>query len=180
MPLLDNNNKFLWYIILLLSLFIIVLFTRTQVMNLQVNLEEVDLNESLLQEQREESLKIEEIKNNLDEDNKEIDKYLIEVNEDEIIDYIYSEIEVENLNWNWLVEIRNISISEWLVNEMWFRESLVTLNLRVSSEEILLKVLDFFASDDSKYKFFIDSFSYPNMESESSFNTTLPLKIFYK
>jgi hypothetical protein len=56
----------------------------------------------------------------------------------------------------------------------------IVLNLRVSSEDRMYKVLDFFVKEDSKYKFFIDSFSYLNNAQDSSFNITIPLKIFYK
>jgi hypothetical protein len=44
----------------------------------------------------------------------------------------------------------------------------------------MYKALDFFVSEDSKYKFFIESFSYTNVGQDSGFNITIPLKIFYK
>jgi hypothetical protein len=58
----------------------------------------------------------------------------------------------------------------------------IVLNLRVSNEDRMYKILDFFIKEeeDSKYKFFIDSFYYPNNIQDSSFNITIPLKIFYK
>ena len=180
---LDNNNKFFWYIVVLVGLFILVLFTRNEFMGLQVNLDEKYINEQSLIEQRDEVQRLTDIKNSLAnwDDNYDIEKYLINFSEDEIIDYIYSEIESDNIKYtDWIVTIKNISISDWIVNEMWFKESLITLNLRVPSETRMYKVLDFFADEDSKYKFFIDSFSFPNMVSESSFNITLPLKVFYK
>jgi len=178
---LDNNNKLFWYIIILVTLFIVVLFTRTQFMELQVNLDEKTMNEKSLQVERDELQRLNDVKNNLDEDNKDIEKYLVDIKEDEMIDYIYSKIEEDNLKYtDWIVVIKSISISEWVVNEMWFKESDITLNLRVPSENRMFKVVDFFSNKDSKYKFFINSFSYPNTDTESSFNITLPLKVFYK
>jgi hypothetical protein len=44
----------------------------------------------------------------------------------------------------------------------------------------MFEILDFFVSEDSKYKFFIDSFSYPINTENSDFNISIPLKIFYK
>ena len=176
MPLLDNNNRFLWYMLLLLSLFIIVLFTKTQIINMQINLDEKALNEILYQEQRDELTKLEDIKNNIDEKDKNIDKYLINIKEDEVIDYIYTKI--KSIDWD--IIIKNISISEGKLNEMWFQESQITLNLRIPSETRMFEILDFLFAEDSKYKFFINAFTYPNIESKSSFNITLPLKVFYK
>jgi hypothetical protein len=80
----------------------------------------------------------------------------------------------------WVVTIRSVSLKEWKVNEIWFNEAEVTLNLRVPSEDKMYKILDFFVSEDSKYKFFINSFSYPSNTQNSDFNITIPLKIFYK
>ena len=178
---LENNNKFFWYILILISLFILVLFTRIQLMNLQVNLDEKTSNEQSLEEQRSELQRLNDIKNNLDEDNEDIEKYLVDFSEDEIITYIYSAIEADNLKYtDWVVVVKNITITEWTKNEMWFMESSITLNLRVPSDVRLYKILDFFGKSDSKYKFFIDSFSYPNVEWETNFNISLPLKVFYK
>jgi hypothetical protein len=44
----------------------------------------------------------------------------------------------------------------------------------------MYNILDFFIKEDSEYKFFIDSFYYPGNIQDSSFNITIPLKIFYK
>jgi len=71
-------------------------------------------------------------------------------------------------------------MSEWKLNEIGFMESTIMLNLRIPTEDRMFKILDFFIKDGSKYKFFIDSFTYPKLDSESSYNITIPLKIFYK
>jgi hypothetical protein len=45
----------------------------------------------------------------------------------------------------------------------------------------MMKVfLDYLVAEDAKYRFFIDSFFYPNDEREGSFNIQVPLKIFYR
>lgn len=178
---LENNNKFFWYILILLSLFVLVLFTRTQLMDLQVNLDEKAENENSLNEERSELQRLNDIKNNLNGENSDVEKYLVDISEDELIDYIYSAIEEDNLKYtDGLVVVKNISMTEWIKNEMWFTESQITLNLRVPSEVRMYRILDFFSGEDSKYKFFIDTFSYPNKEWETSFNISLPLKVFYK
>lgn len=182
----NNSNKFVWYIIILISLFIIILFAKDQLMQIQVNNDEKVINEFKFQEKRNEITRLDEIKKKLNTSEVNIEKYLISedgewIKENEIIDYIYSKIEDDNLKYtDGIAVIKNISITEWSVNEMWFMESNVTLNLKVPSEDRMFKILNFFSSKDSKYQFFIDTFTYPNVETESSFNITLPLKIFYK
>jgi hypothetical protein len=73
-----------------------------------------------------------------------------------------------------------MSLKEEKVNEIWFSQTDIILNLRVSNEDRMYKILDFFIKEDSKYKFFIDSFSYPNNVQDTALNITIPLKIFYK
>ena len=64
-------------------------------MSLQVKLDEKYTNEQSLIEQRNEVQRLNDIKNDLlvEANNNDIEKYLIDFSEDEIIDYIYSEIE---------------------------------------------------------------------------------------
>jgi hypothetical protein len=63
---------------------------------------------------------------------------------------------------------------------MWFLESSINLNVEVSNEKIMKIFLDYLVSQDSKYRFFIDSFHYPFDGREWTFNVQLPLKIFYR
>jgi len=182
MQIQNSNNKIYWYIIILLSLFILVLVTRNQISDIQVKLDEKEIKEVELQSKRDELQKLNDIKTKLETQDNDIDKYINEVKEDEIINYIYSKIEEDNLKYSdWVSTIRSLSISKWELNEIWFYESNISLNLRVPSEDRMFKILDFFIKKDSKYKFFIESFNYPKTDSESgSYNVTIPLKIFYK
>lgn len=183
MNLTNKNNKLYWYILILLSLFILVLFTRNQIYTLQENLDEKNNKEVSLLSKRNELDKLNEIKIKVEEKNSWIDNYINSIKEDELLSYIYSKVEEDNLKYtDWISTIRSLNIKEWKINELWFYESLVTLSIRVPNEERMNKLLDFFVKEDSKYKFFIDSFSYPKNSSsiDSSYNITIPLKIFYK
>jgi hypothetical protein len=51
--------------------------------------------------------------------------------------------------------------------------------LRVPNESRLEKILDYFVAETSKYKFFIDSFTYQD-NVKTDLNVTIPLRIFYK
>lgn len=181
MTIPSKNNKLYWYIIVLISLFILVLFTRNQISSIQINLDEKEQKEIELQTKRDELQKLNDIKIKVESKENTVDKYINKLNEDEILSYIYSKVEEDNLKYtDWTSSIRSLSISEWKINEIWFYESLVTLDIRVPSEDRMHKLLDFFVKDDSKYKFFIESFSYPKITADSSYNITIPLKIFYK
>jgi hypothetical protein len=105
----------------------------------------------------------------------------MEIKEDEILEYIYSKIETDNLNYeDWAAVVRNISITKGDINEIGFNEATLNLSLRLPSEQRLMDILDFFTWEESKYKFFINSFVYPKISTWSSFNVNIPLKIFYK
>lgn len=174
-----NNNKIYWYLIILVSLFILVLCTRTQVSGIQISLDEKEQKEIQLQSNRDEVNKLNWIKSKITSENIDLSKYFETISEDKLISYIYWEIERNNTSTNWWTTIvRSLSISEPTVNEIGFKETKVVLNLRVGNEEEMYKILDFFIKEDSKYKFFIESFTYPNTWNDTNFNVTIPLKIY--
>jgi hypothetical protein len=105
---------------------------------------------------------------------------MIEIKEDELIDYIYSYIEKIN-DKNWVVVVKSLSISEPEDTETWFKETNITLNLRVPNEEKIKQILTFLTSTESKYKFFISSFSFPYGDTvEWSYSISIPLKVLHK
>ena len=176
-----NNNKIYSYLIIILALFILVLFTKTQFERIQLSLDEKHIAETELQSVRNKVEALNNIEALYNENPEIVSKYLVDFREDEIIDYIYSSIEEGNM-WdkNWIALVRSLSLKEWSVNEVGFLETDLLLNLRIPSESRMIEILDFFIKEDSKYKFFIDSFNLPNSTSSSWFNVTVPLKIFYK
>lgn len=187
-----NNSKIWSYFIILIALFIIVLVIKNQIFDIQANLDQKTEQTKKLKDLKDEVKKMGELKEKLEKDkDSEVNKYLENIKEDEIIDYIYREVENINLNQDGdrnQIKIKNISISKWEKNELWFLESNISLNLWVESENKLKKLLDFFNDKNSKYKFFISSFSMPKytnkIEDEDAIKTemdiTIPLKIFYK
>lgn len=187
-----NNSKIWSYFIILIALFTIVLVIKNQIFDIQANLDQKTEQTKKLKDLKDEVKKMGELKEKLEKDkDSEVNKYLENIKEDEIIDYIYREVENINLNQDGdrnQIKIKNISISKWEKNELWFLESNISLNLWVESENKLKKLLDFFNDKNSKYKFFISSFSMPKytnkIEDEDAIKTemdiTIPLKIFYK
>lgn len=179
---IKKNSKIYWYIMILISIFILLLVTRIQVTETQINLDDILINENLEKEAREELSRLNDIEKKLNSENELwIDPYMNEFTEDKIMDYIYSKVEEDNSKYeDWMAVIRSINITQWDINELWFNEAEINVNMRVPSEDRMLKMLDFFTNSDSKYKFFLTSFNYPTINDWSSFNITIPLKIFYK
>lgn len=178
-----KNNKVLSWILILASLFIIILFTKNVFFNLQASFDEKNLKIQEKQTEKETLDRLEQINEKLKSWtwDTEVLKYLNGLKEDEIVDYIYSMAEEGHLG-----TIKNLSISKWKENELWFLESDISLTMDVDSEEKMQDVLDFFVKNDSKYKFFINTFSYQKpvetlmTKNISSFEITIPLKLFYK
>ena len=174
-----RNNNFISYLIILFSLFILVFFTRDQYNTMQENL---DINNdhvvSLLQKKTELD-KLNKIRSNIKEGDEKYKKYLINVDEGELIDYLYSYVEKTNW-WDSTILIRDISLLEAKKNELGFLEMDINLKVGVSNELTMKRFLNFLISPHWKYNFFIDSFSYPNDGRQWSFNVNIPLKVLYK
>lgn len=178
MWIIKKENKFVSYLIILISLFILFIVALNQYKKIQVNL---DNNQSLKLEKEKKSEQV--TKNNnirakIKNDENITNKYLISIKEDELIDYIYSYVEKNTIDS--VIEIKGISISESKKNELWFLETDISLSVKVSDEKTMKRLLNFFISEDSKYKFFIDTFTYPNDWRTLSYTLDIPLKIFYK
>ena len=161
MWIIKKENKFVSYLIIFISLFILFIFAFEQYKIVQLNL---DKNSQLEVKIKEKEAKINEnieIKKRINDD-KNLTKYTVNIKEDELINYIYNHISENNFSSENKIEIKSLSISESSKNELWFLETNLILSVKVSNDESMKNLLDFFVSENSKYKFFIDSFTYPN------------------
>lgn len=174
----DQNPKFISYLIMLISLFILFLVTYNQYEQLQINL---DVNSSLENEVNTLSWELNELSilnKSLKSDDSEIKKYLSEFNEEELIKYIFDYVESYNTQES-QIYVTDISFTEWVKNDLWFMQSNINISANVSNYSTMKRFLDFFVSSNSKYNFFIDNFTFPNDWREWSFNISIPLKIYY-
>ncbi len=179
-----KNSKIISWVLILSSLFIVVLFTKDMFFSLQASFDEKNLKISEREAKKETLDRLDRISKKLKTWTwkvVEISKYLNDLKEDEILDYIYSMAEKKHL---WVV--KSLSISKGKKNELWFLESNISLVIEVKSERNMKKILDYLVKEDWKYKFFIDSFSYkkpkeiwPN-KITPAYDVTIPLKLFYK
>lgn len=174
----NQNNTFISYLIILISLFILFLITYKQYEQLQLNFDEKNQLSSEEITLSNEVKELENLSNKLKEDNTKIKKYLQWFSEDEIIKYIYDYVENYNKEEN-IIYITNISMTKWIKNDLWFMQSNINLSVNVSNYDTMKRFLDFFTSNNWKYNFIIDNFNFPNDGREGSFNLNIPLKVYY-
>lgn len=184
-----NDTKIITMLLILLSLFIIVFFTKSFYFELIDSMDENDTKEALYESKKQEVDKLSTDASNLKKtevdseqtdsivSNKEIKKYLSRVSEDELIEEIYWFAESYSRN-GWEVAIRSLWFSQWATNELGFEESLININARVKNTASMKDFLDFI-TENEKYSFFIESFSVPE-KTQSYFNIRIPAKVFYK
>lgn len=183
MEIQKKDNKFLSLVFIFLSLVILVFFTKYEYSSMQANLDSKStlnstkntLSGSLTQLN---NIKIKILKNSNEKDIKEIKKYNVGLNEDELISFFYGYIDSKKADS--LIWIEKISISNPKVNELGFKESTITLSLYNVNEELMIWFIRYILSENSKYKFFIDTLSYPIESSTDVYKLTLPIKVFYK
>ena len=170
------NNKFWSFILIVIWLFILVLFTKDQVFDLQyVSAERETLISKREQKTKEHS--------NLSNISKEIKKWELE--------FVYKVVDKINSTWANKVTINNLSLTNAKLNNMQFLESNVNLSLTVPSEKKLTQVIKELM-EAKQYKFFITNLSYnsenaENKDNQSSdlssvsqgFQVVIPLKVFY-
>lgn len=174
-----KNNRFLSYLILLLTLFILVLFTKDQIMSMQSHLDTKETLNLELQEVRDQQDDLQKIAQEVEQKDSVTKRYLTKFSENEIIDYFYSYSDQINSGSGVLL-INNIDISDETENQLWFLEVTVNMNVQVSDENVMKAFLDYLIAEDAKYRFFIDNYYYPLDGRKGNFNMQLPLKIFYR
>ncbi len=180
MSIPTNNSKFVSMLLVLLSLFIFVFFTKWYYSDLISNISIHDENKSIHSKQLAQmdilEKKQKELKKLDGSSNSKIWKYLQQFNEDEIIKEIYTYS--TNYSKNGGMKIISINMGEWKKNELWFNESSINISARVENKAVMIDFLDFLIQD-SKYKFYINSFNIPKNK-DKFFNIQIPLVLFYK
>lgn len=191
MQLNKNNKKIINYTLIILSLFMIVLFTKDLILDTQWNTIKIQEKKSEEAEKRQEVKKLKALKKQTD---LQLEKYTKQVQENELVEYLYSTIEKLNTSKSAAgsVFVKSLKISKGTKNEIWFLESSIDLTVQIWSEIKMKQLLDTLLSETSDYKFFIPSFSYEKPDSNvpdavaawrwetESFEVNIPLKIFYK
>lgn len=186
-----KNNTFVSYLIVLLALFILVLFTKDQVMNMQFNLDQKEQINSELKNVRIKQQALVDTAADVEKQWSVTQRYLrpevegeksienIMFTEDEILKYFHDYSNLVN-SGSGTIFIKDINVSQKTENEFGFFETKININAEVSDKKMMMTFLDYLIAEDAQYRFFIDNFFYPNDEREGNFNIQVPLKIFYR
>ena len=131
------NNKFWSFILIVIWLFILVLFTKDQVFDLQY----VSAERETLISKREQKTKEHSNLSNISKEIKkweikELDKYSTPLKEDELLEFVYKVVDKINSTWANKVTINNLSLTNAKLNNMQFLESNVNLSLTVPNESL--------------------------------------------
>ncbi len=179
-----KDNKFFIMLIALFAFFILIFFTKNYYTNLQENILKNDANNIKIKEL---DLKLDELnslKNDLNDSSKQktknLKKFMWEFNEADLVLYINDYIEKTNKSaWDIVLFLDNISFSEPIKSEFWFKKVDINLKLKVANRYILKNILDYFVNQDNKYSFFITDFSFP-IEELWPYKIDIPLKMYVK
>lgn len=176
-----KNNKIKNLIILLVTIFILLFFTKQAFYNMN----------QLLDENKKDTDNLSSIVNQLNElqtleqDLKKWDKadkikyFSSSINRADLIEYFHNYAE-DISDWGNELFIHSINFSKPIKWELWFMEQNINLNVTVSNKDVLKALLTQLTSNNSKYKFFITNFSFPNDNRVWAYTVDIPLKLLYK
>lgn len=176
----ENKSKYtlLSYLFLVLTIFIVLLFTKDLLSQTALKYDALKESNNKLEEKTNEYKEIEKIKQDIESwkiDKKELDKYLVKFNENELIEYFYNYANTNPAK----LKITSINISKWTLNEFWFKEWKIDLQVMFADEKSMLDMLSFINTSD-KYKMFVHELTYPYWNTTQTFTTTIPIKVLYK
>jgi hypothetical protein len=92
-----------------LTLFVLIIATKGNIIKLQQNLDLKETTNFELNLKKDKLKNLNKLRNKLESSSESIDKYLVELKEDELINYIYSYIEDTN-SANGVIIVKSISI----------------------------------------------------------------------
>lgn len=176
----ENKTKYnlISYILILVTIFLVLLFTKDLIITSKENQARVSELNNTLEQKNKELQEVNLLKDDIKswkKDKKELDKYLIKFDENELVDYFYN---YANLNPS-KVKINSVNITKWTLNEFGFHEWKVDLKVIFSDENAMLDMLNYL-NNSEKYKLFVHEFTYPMSTTTQAFSVTLPIKVLYK
>jgi len=178
-----NNNNFVNYLIILLGFFVILFFTKNLYSDLQVALDTKEQKTSELASKEQNLAKLNSLEADLEVEGSEalseIQAFLKPVNEEDILNYIYSYARDVNLGSDRII-IRNLSVTEWVKSDTWFLQANITISALISSEKTLFSFIDYLVDTWAEYRFFLSNFDYPMNKVQWNIQAEIPLTIYYK
>lgn len=178
---MNNKTKhsLLTYLFLLLTIFIIFIFTKNFYTNIVENKDKIKSLNDQIKIKSDEYNKIAKIKSEIESwtiKNINFDKFLINFSEDELLDYFYTYANNHANN----LKIESLNLSKWKLNEFWFNEATINLQVTFNSEQDMIDMINFLLRSE-KYNLYIHDFTYPLWSDLTSpLKVKIPLKILYK
>lgn len=172
----NNLNILISNALLVVSLILLVTLTKNSYYSLQDNLEErnmVTIEQTNLEEKIK---KYREIKKVLEsEEENETEKYDINFNEWEFINYFYS-ISVKEGSW---IRILNMFLDKGSISSDGFKKARVSMRVKANSVD---KVMNFISQINSSkdYKLLTTSLNVPEDSQKGAFELEIPVTVIYK
>lgn len=178
-----TQNNFLAYLIILVTFFVILFFTKNIYSDMQINLDASEQNNIELREKQTELTRLNELKKSLDEEGnellEEVAGFTGDFSDANMLEYIYSYAQQVNL-WDDRIIIRDISLQWEQISDLGFKKANINISTVVSSEKTLFAFLNYLTNKKAAYRFHITEFNYPMNESNSNIQVSIPLTLYYK
>lgn len=177
---MQKNNPFPLYLSILATMFVLIFITRGVYYSFVEKLDTKTQSEQQVTDLKDELDRVNALKKSFEtkdgENGKLVGKYISSFSEDAIIDYLF-DYSAELLTKEETLIFTNISLSEPKKNKYGFLESDMSIGFKTNSTSTMRNFLDFLVAEESKYAFFLDSFTYPEIK-DGVIEMTLPVKIF--
>lgn len=167
------------YVFILLSVFILFVFTKDFYFSVVETKEQSKTLESQIAQKNEEYKKLTQIKTDLNNPKSKtlnINKFLVKFSEDELLEYFYT---YANQNIA-KVKIDNLTFSEWKLNEFGINEGQIELSATFTTEQDMIDMIQFLLKSE-KYNLYIHEFNYQfGSDFTAPIKVSIPLKILYR
>jgi len=175
---MKKSASILPLLMVIISIFIALYFTKDLFYNLKQNKQDLISLEQKLEQSEKELNDLKLVKEDIEAERIQdinFEAYTKTIKDNEITKYFY---DYANDKKNWVV-LNSISFSEWSLNDYWFKEASISLSLSFDNKQKMTKMLNYLI-DSQDYNFYIHSFSYPKQDEKEQFNVSIPLKVLYK
>jgi len=181
MSSITTNYKIKNLIVIFITLFILLFFTKEAFYNMNDLLDQKEENTTKLENivtQLKDLQKLEQDLKSWLKDS-EIKYFMKAPTRADLIEYFHDYAEDVSNSWNELF-IHDITFGDVSKSDLWFMQQVINLKVTASNKNVLKALLSKLTSDKSTYRFFITNFSFPNDHRPWAYSVTIPLKLLYK
>lgn len=177
------GNSFYTYVLMLLTFFVLLFFTRNIYSDIQISTDEHEQNTIALEKLEKEHKELTQLRKKFDSDEdvikEEIAGFSGELSDKDILEYLYSYAQKINEGNGELI-IRSISIDGGWKTDVGFQKANIKMDAIFSSESTFFAFLNYVTSGSGKYKFYTTQIDYPMNEVAGKIQISIPLTLYYK